>query len=89
MNNENFNVERQQIDQITVTWPTLHSNREPLFGKGAYTAQSSPTTLNNIAFHLCTHPSTLNRKKMRRASPFDGVGSVATFGQKELQNVLP
>ena len=50
-------------DQIDGDFPTLHSNPRPLFGTGAYTAQSSPTTVNNLAFPLCTHPSTLNRKK--------------------------
>ena len=75
--------------KITVTWPTLHSNREPLFGKGAYTVQSSPTTMGDIAFPLCTHPSTLNRKKCAVQVHLTEQGGVATFGQKELQNVLP
>ena len=34
-------------------------------------------------------PINFKPKKMRRASPFNGEGGVATFGQKELQNVLP
>ena len=82
-----FNWETES--QIDGDMTTLHSNREPLFGKGAYTAQSSPTTSDNLTFPSCTHPSTLNPKKCTVQVHLTEKGGVATFGQKELQNVLP
>ena len=57
-----LDVEKNK-QQFYVQQTTLHSNREPVFGKGAYTVQNSPTTVNNLTIPLCTHPSTLNRKK--------------------------
>ena len=49
--------------QIDGDLTTLHSNPRPLFGKDDYTVQNSPTTVSNLAFPFCTHPSTFNRKK--------------------------
>ena len=62
---------------------SLHSNSWPLFGTGAHTAQNSPTTVNNLTFPLCTHPSTLNRKKCAVQVHLTEKGRVATFGQKK------